>query len=302
MQTTTQAGSDVRETHNLIASDKVEGTPVRRSDGEKIGTIERVMIEKRSGKVAYAVMSFGGFMGLGEEYYTLPWGVLKYNTQLDAYELNLNEDQLRGAPRRTAEGHDASYDREWEEHVHRYYNATSTGASVGPHEQGPLTGRLLATVSSNGNRPALAGRFSWCRNAGGGGLQAAFDPARDITSSTSWRSTSSSRRSCWKPQRRASCRPSRTSWPPTSRRRGRTNGPTSCRRLLRAGLLGRRLLCSGLPGGALLRSAPLRGALRRRFRRRLLGAPLRSGLLAGRSGRATGAASAVRTEQARLVV
>jgi sporulation protein YlmC with PRC-barrel domain len=116
--------SDTRETHALIASDKVEGTPVRRTDGEKIGTIERVMIEKRSGKVAYAVMSFGGFMGLGEEYYTLPWGVLKYNTSLDAYELNLNEDQLRGAPRRSAEGRDASFDRDWEEHVHRYYNAT----------------------------------------------------------------------------------------------------------------------------------------------------------------------------------
>src|SRR5215218_8512532 len=115
---------DTRETRNLIASDKVEGTPVRRSDGEKIGTIERVMIEKRSGKVAYAVMSFGGFMGLGEDYYTLPWSVLKYNTQLDAYELNLTEDQLRGAPQRTAEGGDASFDREWEEHVHRYYNAT----------------------------------------------------------------------------------------------------------------------------------------------------------------------------------
>ena len=66
MQTTAQSG-DVRETHSLIASDKVEGTPVRRTDGEKIGTIERVMIEKRSGKVAYAVMSFGGFMGLGED-------------------------------------------------------------------------------------------------------------------------------------------------------------------------------------------------------------------------------------------
>ena len=118
------SSSEVRETHNLIASDKVEGTPVRRSDGEMIGTIERVMIEKRSGKVAYAVMSFGGFMGLGEDYYTLPWSVLKYNTQLDAYELNLTEDQLRGAPRRNPEGRDASYDREWEEHVHRYYNAT----------------------------------------------------------------------------------------------------------------------------------------------------------------------------------
>jgi hypothetical protein len=120
----TATSGEVRETHNLIASDKVEGTPVRRSDGEKIGTIERVMIEKRSGKVAYAVMSFGGFMGLGEGFYTLPWGVLKYNTDLDAYELNMTEDQLRGAPQRTAEGGDASFDREWEEHVHRYYNAT----------------------------------------------------------------------------------------------------------------------------------------------------------------------------------
>ena len=116
MNTTTgTAGSagEVRETYNLIASDKVEGTPVRRSDGEKIGTIERL-----------SIMSFGGFMGLGEDYYTLPWSVLKYNTQLDAYELNLTEDQLRGAPRRNPEGRDASYDREWEEHVHRYYNAT----------------------------------------------------------------------------------------------------------------------------------------------------------------------------------
>ena len=96
---TVQSGN-VRETHSLIASDKVEGTPVRRTSGDKIGTIERVMIDKRSGKVAYAVMSFGGFMGLGEEYYTLPWGVLTFSPELDAYELNLNEEQLRGAPRR----------------------------------------------------------------------------------------------------------------------------------------------------------------------------------------------------------
>ena len=116
-------GGAARETQNLIASDKVEGTPVRRSDGEKIGTIERVMIEKRSGKVAYAVMSFGGFMGMGEGYHTVPWSVLKYNTALDAYELNLSEDQLKGAPPRTAQGQDASFDRDWEEHVHRYYNA-----------------------------------------------------------------------------------------------------------------------------------------------------------------------------------
>src|SRR3954471_16969089 len=92
------ASTDTRENHNLIASDKVEGTPVRRTDGDKIGTIERVMIDKRSGKVAYAVMSFGGFLGIGDEYRALPWSVLRYNEDLDAYELNVTEDQLRGAP------------------------------------------------------------------------------------------------------------------------------------------------------------------------------------------------------------
>ena len=70
---------DKRETAKLIGSDKVEGTPVYRSNGERVGKIERVMIDKLSGKVAYAVMSFGGFMGIGEDYYPLPWSLLTYN-------------------------------------------------------------------------------------------------------------------------------------------------------------------------------------------------------------------------------
>lgn len=114
--------TEQRETSSLISSDKVEGTSVRRPNGDKVGTIERLMIEKKSGKVAYAVMSFGGFLGLGEDYYTLPWAVLKYNTSLDAYEVNLTEDQLRGAPHNTMS--DDSYDRNWEDQVHRYYNTT----------------------------------------------------------------------------------------------------------------------------------------------------------------------------------
>ena len=110
--------------HSLIASDRVEGADVRRSDGEKIGTIQRLMIDKLSGKVAYAVMSFGGFLGMGEDHYTLPWSTLTYNTSLDAYELNLTDEQLKSAPQRTGEGQDPAFERDWEEHVHRYYNAT----------------------------------------------------------------------------------------------------------------------------------------------------------------------------------
>jgi len=57
-----------RETVSLIGSDKVEGTAVYGRDDNKIGTVQRVMIDKMSGKVAYAVMSFGGFLGMGEDY------------------------------------------------------------------------------------------------------------------------------------------------------------------------------------------------------------------------------------------
>lgn len=99
MVTQSALDTSTRETHSLIGSDKVEGTAVYRSNGEKVGTIERVMIDKRSGKVVYAVMSFGGFMGIGEDYYPLPWPLLTYNPRLEGYEVNVSEQQLTGAPK-----------------------------------------------------------------------------------------------------------------------------------------------------------------------------------------------------------
>jgi hypothetical protein len=90
---------DRRETPILIGSDKVEGTPVYRANGDRVGQIERVMIDKRSGTVAYAVMSFGGFMGIGEDHYPLPWRLLTYNATLGGYEVNIGVEQLSGAPK-----------------------------------------------------------------------------------------------------------------------------------------------------------------------------------------------------------
>src|SRR6202165_6386707 len=74
--------------HNLIASDRVEGTAVRRPNGDKIGHIERLMIDKISGKVSYAILSFGGFLGIGTNLLPLPWGRLNYNPIFEAYELD----------------------------------------------------------------------------------------------------------------------------------------------------------------------------------------------------------------------
>ena len=113
-----------RETARLIASDKVEGTAVRRSDGDKLGTIQRVMIDKRSGKVAYAVMTFGGFLGIGDEYRSLPWSVLRYNEGLDAYELDVTENQLRNAPVLATDWDTGEIGRDWERDIHDYYRAS----------------------------------------------------------------------------------------------------------------------------------------------------------------------------------
>lgn len=84
---------------SLIGSDKVEGTAVYGANDEKIGSIERVMLDKRSGQVSYAVLAFGGFLGIGHDHYPLPWSSLKYDLNLEGYKVAVTEDQLKGAPK-----------------------------------------------------------------------------------------------------------------------------------------------------------------------------------------------------------
>jgi hypothetical protein len=112
-----------RETSSLIGSDKVEGTAVYGADNEKIGKIERVMIDKMSGKVADAVMSFGGFLGMGEDQYPLPWSMLTYDTNLGGYRVNLTRDQLENAPKYSRNS-DWDWSRESERQVYDYYKTT----------------------------------------------------------------------------------------------------------------------------------------------------------------------------------
>jgi PRC-barrel domain len=91
--------TESRETGTLIGSDKVEGTSVYGADEERIGSIERVMIDKVSGRVSYAVLSFGGFLGIGDDHYPLPWPSLKYNTKLGGYQTMIPADRIQKAPR-----------------------------------------------------------------------------------------------------------------------------------------------------------------------------------------------------------
>ncbi|MDQ0509490.1 PRC-barrel domain-containing protein [Ancylobacter amanitiformis] len=118
----TQHNLENRETMTLIGSDKVEGTAVYRPDGDRIGSIARVMIDKLSGQTAYAVMSFGGFLGFGEDYYPLPWSLLKYDEALDGYVVDITDEQLQGAPHHTSANEGAWEDRNWDRKVNEYYH------------------------------------------------------------------------------------------------------------------------------------------------------------------------------------
>jgi len=105
----------------LIESDRVEGTTVYDPSGTNIGSIKRLMIEKVSGKVAYAIMSFGGFLGMGEDEHTIPWSKLTYDTSRGGYRTDITEEQLRGAPTFTR---DQDYDwsnRDRERELHDYW-------------------------------------------------------------------------------------------------------------------------------------------------------------------------------------
>ena len=88
--------------HQLIASDRIEGTAVRRPNGDKIGHIERLMIDKISGKVSYAILSFGGFLGMGTRLLPLPWARLTYNRGGSRPTSSISTMTSSGARRRSA--------------------------------------------------------------------------------------------------------------------------------------------------------------------------------------------------------
>jgi sporulation protein YlmC with PRC-barrel domain len=84
--------------HPLVPSDRVEAATVYGRDGQKIGTIERLMLEKKTGTVAYAVVRCGGFLAGNAHHYPLPWNSLKYNVTREAYEADITLDELQSGP------------------------------------------------------------------------------------------------------------------------------------------------------------------------------------------------------------
>lgn len=105
--------------HSLISSEDVEGTKVYDFEGNALGQIDHLMIDKISGRVVYAVMSFGGFLSIGHNHYPLPWSALKYDVEANGYRTRVTEQQLKDAPEFSD---DSLESRDWEKRVHEHYD------------------------------------------------------------------------------------------------------------------------------------------------------------------------------------
>ena len=108
-------------TGNLIAASKVTGTSVYDKAGEKLGSIYDVMIDKSSGTARYAVMNFGGLFGIGEHYHPLPWNVLRYDSQLGGYVVDIDRSKLEDAPSYHGSDTSAWGGDNWGGRVNDYY-------------------------------------------------------------------------------------------------------------------------------------------------------------------------------------
>ena len=123
---TVQDPNDTRG--RLIAASNVNGTSVYNTAGDKLGSVYDVMLNKISGETEYAIMSFGGFLGVGEKYHPLPWKELKYDTSLGGFVVNISREKLEGAPSYSAQ-EIATWDDTWDRRIGDYYG---TGTRVAP--------------------------------------------------------------------------------------------------------------------------------------------------------------------------
>ncbi len=122
----TTSGPDARSGPgpHLMGADTLIGNDVVNKDAEDLGDIKEIMLDMRSGRVSYAVLSFGGFMGMGEKLFAVPWDALKLDTVNKRFVLDVNKDRLDGAPGFDKQHWPDMADATWEKGIHAYYGTT----------------------------------------------------------------------------------------------------------------------------------------------------------------------------------
>jgi sporulation protein YlmC with PRC-barrel domain len=111
-------------THDLVSANLVAGTFVFNREGEKLGSIEDLILEKETGQVAYVLLSFGGFLGMGERCFPVPWRALSFDDARDAYVVDLTRESLEKAPRCRANACEPLRDHARHQEIYTYYGVS----------------------------------------------------------------------------------------------------------------------------------------------------------------------------------
>ncbi len=111
----------------LMGADTLIGDDVYNSSGENLGSIKELMIEMATGKINYAVLSFGGFLGVGDRLFAVPWQALKLDTENKRFILNASKEQLKNAPGFDKDHWPVMADTAWVTNVHNFYGIKTTG-------------------------------------------------------------------------------------------------------------------------------------------------------------------------------
>ncbi len=107
----------------IMAAGTLEGDDVRNDADEKLGDLTHIMIDVPTGRVAYGVLSVGGFLGLGDRLFAIPWSALRLDTENHGFRLNLSKEQLKDAPGFDKDAWPSMADQRWATDIHKYYNA-----------------------------------------------------------------------------------------------------------------------------------------------------------------------------------
>jgi sporulation protein YlmC with PRC-barrel domain len=105
----------------LMGANTLLGNDVYNKDGEDLGDIKEFMIDMTSGRIAYAVLSFGGVLGVGDKLFAVPWAALKLDTANKRFTLNVPKDVLKGAPGFNQDRWPSMSDKTWARGVHEFY-------------------------------------------------------------------------------------------------------------------------------------------------------------------------------------
>lgn len=105
-----------------VKASNIIGTPIANPKGESLGDIKEVVIDPNSGRIAYAVVSFGGFLSMGEKLFAIPFSAFEYNLSKNQYILDVSKERLEKAPGFDADHWPSMEDEQWNRDVYDYYD------------------------------------------------------------------------------------------------------------------------------------------------------------------------------------